>query len=190
MENSGEGPEVVKDFRRDDYMGTWYEAFRTDGMRFEKGECVAANYSVHDDTYIKVINSLQEWKDGQGGEVKDEHGGVEGWAIQKNPAANDGHLGVKFSPLQPVWGSYDILDTDYTSYAYVYGKSDGILGFMKFEYVWVLTRKPILQGTVEQQQVRDRAKEFLERAVPGWSWDTMRPCLQSTDVANYRQRFS
>ena len=46
-----------------------------------------------------------------------------------------------------MYGNYDVLDTDYTTYAYVYTKSSGIFGlgiWFAFEYTWVLTREPLI----------------------------------------------
>ena len=78
---------------------------------------------------------------------------------------NEGALGVKFSIFQPVYGNYDILDTDYTSYAIVHSCTEGIF-WSKTELAWILTREPWnFKELSESQQNEFKAK--FERALPG-----------------------
>ena len=58
-------------------------------------------------------------------------------------AENEGRLGVKFSKWQPFWAKYDVIDTDYETYALVYSCTDAALYGDKSEYAWILTREDI-----------------------------------------------
>ena len=44
-------------------------------------------------------------------------------------------------------GRYDVVSTDYTSYAIVYSCSPFLAGAFCLEYVWVLSRLPYQNGT-------------------------------------------
>ena len=135
----------MQDFSPDDYLGTWYEAYRTKGMWFATGEATTAHYTRRPDGWIGVRNTTQDWKtkSKKGGPVKDKRRGVTAWAYQPNPEKKEGKLGVKFSIFQPGYANYTVLDTDYKTFAYVYSISKGITGRIT-EYVWVLVREPHL----------------------------------------------
>lgn len=45
---------------------------------------------------------------------------AEGVARKRVPSDNDGRFQLKFNKFQPVWGNYDVLDTDYENYAIIY----------------------------------------------------------------------
>ena len=51
----------MQNFDKDRYLGKWYEGFRDSRIRFEKGECVTAEYSEPGEKpgYIRVHNSEQ-----------------------------------------------------------------------------------------------------------------------------------
>ena len=62
---------------------------------------------------------------------------------------NSGACGVKFSFFQP-FGDYDIISTDYTSYAIVYSCSPFFANAYCLEYLWILTREPYEIGSAQQ----------------------------------------
>ena len=133
---------TVQNFDSDAYLGTWYEAYRSVKCPFESGECVTADYSVaEDEGFLDVYNSQQLYK--SDGTLKISRHGAKGWAKQLNPELNQGTLGVKFSVFQPVYGNYDILDTDYENYTVVYSCFSTLFGYYKQEYAWLLTRVPV-----------------------------------------------
>ena len=92
-----------------------------------------------------------------------------GWA-QFRDDPTEGRLQVKFSVFQPVWGAYDVLETDYRSYSVVYSCSL-LFGLFKTEYAWLLTRKPLKLDSEEHKRMVRKAKGIVEREVPGFSWD-------------------
>ena len=56
-------PALEPNFDLDLYLGTWFEMERSEAIKFEKGECVTANYSLLDSGYVEVLNS-QMFSDG------------------------------------------------------------------------------------------------------------------------------
>ena len=55
---------------------------------------------------------------------------------------NDGHCEVNPTPLPSFWVNYDVLGTDYTSFAVVHSCSTAFWNFWKQEVVWILNRSP------------------------------------------------
>lgn len=55
----------------------------------------------------------------------------------------EGTLGVKFSSFQPVWGDYNVIDTDYDNYTFIYSCFSAGWGLIQQEYYWILTREPL-----------------------------------------------
>ena len=129
--------QTVQDFDFEKYQGVWYEMLRSKGNTFEKGDCVTANYSMRDDGYVRVVNSQQK-HDSNGNLVARDY--AEGWAKFRG-SESEGKLGVKFSSFQPSYANYDVVDTDYETYALIYHCHEGVLSGYT-ELAWVLTREP------------------------------------------------
>jgi len=118
---------AVQSFNLDRYLGTWYEIARLDHS-FERGlSKVSAQYSINDDSSVKVVN--RGWKDEE-----------QSWseAIGKAKFVGDqtvAHLKVSF--FGPFYGSYVVfyLEDDY-SVALVSGYNT--------DYFWILSRTPSL----------------------------------------------
>ena len=75
------------------------------------------------------------------------------------------------------------MDTDYENFAYVYSgaKKGCICG--GYQYVWILTRKPLTKDSDEQKQVYERAKEFCNKNLEDFDFDEeMRYTLQGDDT--------
>merc|ERR1712086_831519 len=116
-----------KDFDLNKYLGIWYEMHRSlTANNFEKGDCVVADYKKSTDGFIRVKNSEQRYTSDK--KLKQSRFSVKGWAKKRDPKSTLGRLQVKFSIFQPVWGAYDILHTDYKSYALVYSCTGGFWG--------------------------------------------------------------
>ena len=174
--------QVVQNFDKDQYLGRWYELYRNKVVPFQKYDCTTAKYSLKPNGYVKVENSNQQLiKLGYGNNIVDDY--IEGQARFKDGIDTQGSLQVKFSIFQPVWGSYNVLSTDYTTYAVVYSCRTSFFGFKKTEYAWVLTRKPLDVNYSEQEldindpdvlewtRIRDIAQEVLEKQVPGYDFE-------------------
>ncbi len=90
----------------------------------DTGECVTAKYSMRPDGLIKV-NNTQYFID------KKEFKNVEFRARYEGKAKRDGHILVNPTPLPFFWFNYDVLGTDYSSYAVVHGCTPYFFGMKK-----------------------------------------------------------
>ena len=163
---------VVQNFELERYLGTWYEAYRSKAFRYGTGECVTADYSMRPDGYIKVFNSEMKYLPDKKTLDTSKRNFKEGWAYWVNPEKKEATLGVKFSIFQPWYATYNVMDTDYDTYAYIYsGSPGGWFGIGRYQLCWVLTRKPLSKDSEELKDIHDRAKNFLEAEIPGFNFD-------------------
>ena len=82
-------------------------------------------------------------------------------------------------------GDYQIVDTDYTSYAVVYACTE-YLDVRFAEYYFVLTRDPIEEGTTEYTDVMNTVGPIFDAKLPGYDWDyDMRVTKQGTGCTYY-----
>ncbi len=152
-----DGIKPIKLFDLPRYLGTWYEIARLDHS-FERGlDQVSAEYSLHENGSVKVLNKGfnvddQRWEDAEGlaSFVGDE---------------NIAHLKVSF--FGPFYGAYIVfdLDDDYqTAYVTSYNKS----------YLWFLSRTPKVDeramnrfiNTVEAKGFETEALIFVNQDNP------------------------
>ncbi|MGG7055362.1 lipocalin family protein [Nitrosomonas sp. ANs5] len=130
-----EGVRPVDEFELDRYLGKWYEIARLDHS-FERGlDNVTAEYSLHHDGGVRVINrgysvSENEWKEAEGRAY-----------FVRNP--EEGYLRVSF--WGPFYGSYVVfaLDKQYYQYAFVTGPDTS--------YLWLLARSPQIDRAIIEQ---------------------------------------
>lgn len=140
-----EGVAPVSGFDLNRYLGEWYEIARLDHS-FERGlQQVSAQYSLRDDSGIRVLNRGYDaeqgmWKEAEG----------------KAYFIDDPQTGrLKVSFFGPFYGSYNIIELDHEDYRYalVCGPSRS--------YLWILARQPDLDaGIVEQLVARARELGF------------------------------
>ncbi|RMZ93383.1 apolipo D [Brachionus plicatilis] len=127
---------VISDFDISRYLGTWYEIERIP-MFFERGlNCVTANYDLLSDSKISVKNS-GIMKNGKSTSVIGE-------AHAPNADEEPNKLYVDFRNIgkhsdRKNAANYHVWLTDYDNYSLVYS-CDIILGFIKFEAAWILSR--------------------------------------------------
>jgi apolipoprotein D and lipocalin family protein len=135
-----DGVEPVRGLDPDRYLGRWYEIARLDHS-FERGlSRVTADYSLRDDSGVRVINrgysaADDEWKEAEG----------RAYFVGER---DEGYLKVSF--FGPFYGSYVIFELDKEDYQYAF-----ISGYTT-SYLWLLARTPTISQTV-----RDR---FVARA--------------------------
>jgi len=108
------------------YLGKWYEIARLDHSFERDLDKVTADYSLHDDGGVKVINrgfdtADNKWQD------------VEGKALFVNSESR-GHLKVSF--FGPFYSSYVVFELDKEEYQYAF-----VAGYNK-SYLWLLSRTP------------------------------------------------
>lgn len=135
-----EGVTPINGFAPERYMGKWYEIARLDHS-FERGlRNVTADYTLEADGTVTVVNrglaaATCEWQEAIG------HAEFLG-------AADVASLKVTF--FWPFSGGYHIIALDDAySYALVAGPS--------FDYLWVLSRTPVMDAAVRTQLVEQAA---------------------------------
>lgn len=102
------------------------------------------------DTYINVVNTNQDRDDSGKFQPREELAGM----ARFRDAPDEGRLEVSLGGKNR-WGDYNVIDTDYETYALVYGC--GLRNGIKDESAWVLTRDAI--DTLER---RPDESEFIK----------------------------
>ena len=93
--------------------------------------------------------------------------GIRGSARPRTEDHSIGKLEVKLG-AQPFWAPYDVLATDYTSYAFVHSCTK-IAGF-KFDFAWILTREQLNKDDKDAKAILDSAKEHYSK-IEGFDFD-------------------
>lgn len=131
------GAKAVQGFKKEKYLGNWYEIARLDFI-FEKNlNNTTAEYSLNDDGTIKVVNRGYNY-------IKNKN--VE--STGKVKFVSDSNLGqLKVSFFGPFYAGYNILaiDSDY-KYALVTGKN--------LKYMWLLSRDKSMPENVKQDYLK------------------------------------
>lgn len=133
--------EPVSNFDAKQYEGKWYEIARFD-FKYEKDmNQVTANYTLHEDGSIEVINKGYDY-------IKNE------WKEKKGKAkinGSDDQGALKVSFFGPFYAGYNVvmMEPDYQT-ALVFGE--------KRDYIWFLSRKPTMSEETKQKFLT-KAKE-------------------------------
>ncbi|CAH0169313.1 Outer membrane lipoprotein Blc [Pedobacter sp. Bi126] len=146
------GATAVKPFKKDKYLGKWYEIARMD-FKFEKDlNNVTATYSLKDDGSIKVDNRGYNY-------VKKEWKQSIGKAKFVNES-NEGRLKVSF--FGPFYAGYNVIevDSDY-QYALVAGNN--------LKYLWILSRNKSIPENIKQQYLRKAESLGYDTATLVWT---------------------
>mmetsp|Transcript_1165 Transcript_1165/g.2134 ORF Transcript_1165/g.2134 Transcript_1165/m.2134 type:complete len:198 (-) Transcript_1165:48-641(-) len=136
------------------YKGTWREMYRVKGNSMETGKCVSAIYGDRDDGAISVWN-MQWFGDKPNQTTKD----IKGKAYC--PDGVSGACKVKFNNFFIPEGNYNVIDTDYSGHAVVYSCAH-TLGFIKFEFMWVLTRDALVIGSQGWTEMKDKVLAIVK----------------------------
>lgn len=130
----------AEQFQPSQYVGNWFEIYRTQNMPFEKGTNIVANYQPKTSNSVYVNN--YEFKDNR-------------WKVAHGDAVIEdlnmpARLGVRFSALEPR-ANYIVLYTDYTQVSVVYSYIDLLFGAWEIKYAWILSRtKTLPQSAIDQ----------------------------------------
>ncbi len=125
--SAGPGPEAVKGFEVNKYLGTWYE-IGSIPQSFQKGcECTRASYSLRPDSRLDILNQCR--KKGLSGPVTEAKG-----IARFKDSANVGDLEVSF--FLWFYGSYRIIALDQIHYEW------SVVSNNKAKTLWILSRKP------------------------------------------------
>ena len=134
-----DGVTAVQDFKKEKYLGKWYEIARFD-YSFERNiDNATAEYSLNFDGSIKVLNKGFNYK-------KQEWDSAEGKA---KFVGKDTEARLKVSFFGPFYGGYNVVDIDENyENALIYGSST--------KYIWLLSRNKTMDETTK--------KRFLDKA--------------------------
>jgi apolipoprotein D and lipocalin family protein len=155
------GAEVVTDFEKEKYLGTWYELARLD-HRFERNLTnVTAEYTLKDDGRIKVINrgydtEAESWKQAEG----------------KAKFREDENIGkLKVSFFGPFYSGYNViaLDDDY-QYAMIAGKD--------LDYLWLLSRKTTMPESITSDYLSQAENIGYDTSELIWVGHSRKPELE------------
>jgi len=150
---------VIENFEPTQYLGQWFEYSNYFAIFQLFSDCVNADYSdmsTQNVTKIKVVNRGVNT-------FKGTPNVAEGSAVLGEPdnLSHPGKLIVNFDS-QPAFArstttNYNIIDTDYTSYAVVYFCEQKFFDLFKTELLWILTRERI-----PSQAVIDKATSIIK----------------------------
>ena len=119
--------DVVDNVDINRYLGRWYEIARLPNS-FEEGcYCITAEYSLIDETTLRVVNSCRE--DSPEGELDQANG--KAFVVE---GSNNAKLEVQF--FWPFRGDYWIIELDQENYEWA------VVGSPSREYLWILARTP------------------------------------------------
>lgn len=131
-------PKAVGNFQPEKYAGNWYEIRHDKDVWYQKDtSCVTVSYT-YDPAWWKIyaIDVNNRSYDKEKDEISTttwDNGDSYAWAR----CDDEGNCNVKF------WwypeGQYQVLDTDYTSFALVYG-CDNWFGLFYTNQAWILSR--------------------------------------------------
>ncbi|KAH8238911.1 hypothetical protein KR038_006202, partial [Drosophila bunnanda] len=121
---------VMDTFDVEAYMGIWYEQSKYP-FAFEIGKkCIYANYGIIDNSTVSVVNS-----------AINRFTGLPTNITGKAKVIAPAQLAVAFYPNQQLTkANYQVLGTDYESYAVVYSCTN-VTSLANIKIVWILTRE-------------------------------------------------
>ena len=151
------------------YLGQWYEIGRSNSIPFEKGECESDIYSLNADGSIRVV-ALEKNIDGQ----------MTTTIGRATQTSDPFKLLLSFSDSwigKHIKGDYQIVDTDYESFAVVYSCMD--LFVARAEFVWILSRTP----EISQEKLNELTNIIADKTKI--SVDTIRFTNQKKEFCGY-----
>ncbi|NP_001153453.1 apolipoprotein D-like precursor [Nasonia vitripennis] len=131
-------------FDMERFSGIWYEAERYFQLTEVASRCVMANYTKGPDGKFHVVNEVTSRFTGIKRVLEGE--------IRKAPSkAEEGKLHVKYTtvPLIPLETQYNVLETDYDTYAVLWSCSG--VGPVHTQNAWIMTRQRLAPGEVLQK---------------------------------------
>ncbi|XP_058455120.1 apolipoprotein D-like [Malaya genurostris] len=145
--SSGECPEhpVVQNFNVQSYVGRWYEISRYETSTQRGGECVEVSYTQTSDTSLSLENRLVV-------PPNTEFEVVNGQSFVSFPNESpvQGRMNISFGAMPPTSVNYWVLDTDYTSFSFVWN-CFAVSETLKGENFWLMSRTVELPASAQSR---------------------------------------
>lgn len=147
-----DGITVVKDFKIEPYMGTWYEIARFDFKHEKDLSNVTATYSLNENGTVKVVNKGYNY-------VKDKWEQANGKATFVDKT-NEGALKVSF--FGPFYAGYNVvlMQPDYEN-ALIFGETK--------DYIWILSRNKTIPNNIKEQFLKEAEKAGYDLSRLVWT---------------------
>ena len=156
---------LKENFELDKYLGTWFEAYRSKSISFEKNEGFYDKYTMNNDGTVNVLTGYYN-------EIKDSVVTMNGTAGFNGPRG-----WVKFAWFLPK-GDYKILETDYTNFTIIHSFNQ--FGCLKYEWVWILTREKVIS-----KELSDKCFQILEERIPHLKIENFHKTIQNDGIIKY-----
>ena len=156
---------LKENFELDKYLGTWYEAYRSKSITFEKNEGVYDKYTLNQDGTVNIFTGYYD-------DVKDKAETMNGTAGFKGPRG-----WAKFAWFLPK-GDYKIIETDYTSFAIIYSYNKFLC--KEFEWIWILTREKIISD-----ELSEKCFQILKERIPHIKKEDFHKTKQNDGIIKY-----
>ena len=135
----------VGNFQAARYAGRWYEIRYDREVFYNQNKfCITANYEYVDEWPYPVKVNNQKW-DKKNDVVTNSYVlGIEGWTRSNAYFDSEGNGSVW--PIFYPAGQYNVLDTDYDTYAVIYGCDNWF--FFYTHQAWLLARTPTVSDDI------------------------------------------
>ena len=148
-------------FDPNSYTGRWFEIARNTDFPFESGDCGTADYVIRSDGLVGVTNTQYLFDTAELDPIP-AYAPINQWY--------NGYLHVYFYAEFP--GEYQIIDTDYTSYAIVYSCQTTLANsIFVSEYVWLLSRTAHVEGTTDYDNYMAQMEAIMDAKIPYYDYN-------------------
>ena len=161
------------------FTGRWYEIARDKLTPFEAfASCANVDYDLMPDNETITVHNkghwpLFGWLDARGTAVESDITG---------PASLVVSMDEDKPPLASMPGNFNILSTDYNSYAITYSCVELLEGAFSYDYLWVMAREPEITDEAMQSIVVE-----IERKIPDYRFQDNHKLTRQGESCPYDQ---
>ena len=155
-----------------DFLGHWFEMFGSKNRLIDFGDCVSIEYYQTEamlfyEFGVRFVKK-QQFKNGKSKEYN-----IPGQARLIQPDKREGRTQMRVSKYYTVWYQYDIIQTDYSTYAIMFYCDTYLCGTKKSEHVYVFTRRPLDEDEDREEFMRIKyiVLDVVKRYIPGFDFE-------------------